>query len=185
MLPAGGRAVGRSVPPVEGRVWSAGAHLPLIALGLACCTPLTTRPDFFPGPQAPQILLDARPERVTPEIVTLVAAESLTVERANVRDGYVETAWYDTRSRHSFRGMRVVPDLATTVKIRCWADPYVPGQTRLTIEAVYRPQYDPSRTERDLEVPVPSDHPGHAVAESLAVALKKRFGTPNSAPTAP
>jgi hypothetical protein len=71
------------------------------------------------------------------------------------------------------------------VKFRCWADPYVPGQTRLTIEAVYRPQYDPSRTERDLEMPVPPDHSGHAILERLSAALKKRFGTPNSAPTAP
>jgi hypothetical protein len=185
MRPAGGRTVGRTDAGVGRRVSFAGAALPLIALGLACCTPLTTRPDFFPGPQAPQIVLDARPERVTPEIVTLLAAESLAVERANVQDGYVESAWYDTRSHGSFRGMRDVPDLATTVKIRCWADPYVPGQTRLTIEAVYRPQYDPSRTERDLEVLVPPDHPGHAIAGRLAAALKKRFGTPNSAPTAP
>jgi len=61
----------------------------------------------------------------------------------------------------------------------------VPGQTRLTVEAVYRPRYDPSRTERDLEVIVPKDHAGRALADSLMAALKKRFGTPSSAPTAP
>src|SRR5438034_1439809 len=152
---------------------------------VAACTPVTTRPDFLPDPQASRVVLDARPERVTPEIAALVAAESLRVERANVRDGYVETAWYDTRSHRSFRGARDVPDLAATVKIRCWADPYVPGQTRLTVEAVYRPRYDPSRTERDLEVIVPKDHAGRALADSLMAALKKRFGTPSSAPTAP
>src|SRR3989449_5768710 len=105
-----------------------------------------------------QVILDARPGRVTPEIATLVAAESLQVEQVNDRDGYVETAWYDTRSHRSVRGAGDVPDLAATVKIRCWADPYVPGQTRLTLEAVYRPRYDPSRSERDLEVIVPEDH---------------------------
>src|SRR6267378_8039075 len=149
------------------------------------CTPVTTRPDFLPDPQAPQILLDARPARVTPEIAGFVAAESMQVERTNVRDGYVETAWYDTRSHRSFRGARDVPHLGATVKIRCWVDPYVPGQTRLTIEAVYRPRYDPSRAERDLEVIVPRDHAGHAIAERLVAALKKRFGTPSSSPTAP
>src|SRR3989440_12449231 len=97
---------------------------------LAACTPVTTRPDFLPDPQAARLVLDAPPARVTPEIAALVVAESLEVERVNVRDGYVETAWYDTRSRRSFRGARDVPDLAATVKIRCWADPYVPGQTR-------------------------------------------------------
>src|SRR2546422_8564564 len=39
-----------------------------------------------------QVILDARPGRVTPEIATLVAAESLQVEQVNDRDGYVETA---------------------------------------------------------------------------------------------
>src|SRR5437773_5445883 len=152
-----------------------------ICLLLLACTPITTRPDFLPDPQAPRLVLDARPERVTPEIAALVVAESLEVERVNVRDGYVETAWYDTRSRRSFRGAGDVPDLAATVKIRCWADPYVPGQTQLTVETVSRLRYDPSRTERDLEGVVPKTHPGRAIADSLVAALTKRFGIPNSA----
>src|SRR5437764_1889571 len=148
---------------------------------VAACTPVTTRPDFLPDPQASRVVLDARPERVTPEIAALVAAESLRVERANVRDGYVETAWYDTRSHRSFRGARDVPDLAATVKIRCWADPYVPGQTRLTVEAVYRPRYDPSLPERDLEVIVPKDHPGAGIAGRVLEKLKQRVGVPKAA----
>src|SRR5439155_46978 len=78
-------------------------------LSFAACTPVTTRPDFLPDPQASRRVLDAPPARVTPEIAVLVAAESLQVERVNVRDGYVETAWYDTRSRRSFRGAGDVP----------------------------------------------------------------------------
>ena len=156
-----------------------------LAVCLLSCTPVTTRPDFLPDPQASRLVLDAPPARVTPEIAVLVAAESLQVERVNVRDGYVETAWYDTRSRRSFRGAGDVPDLAATVKIRCWADPYVLGQTQLTVEAVARPRYDPSRTERDLEMIVPKTHAGRAIADSLVAALKKRFGIPNSAPSGP
>ena len=164
-------------------------RIPHSALGilvlLAACTPVTTRPDFLPDPRAARLVLDAPPARVTPEIAALVTAESLQVERMNVPDGYVETAWYDTQSRRSFRGTGDVPDLAATVKIRCWADPYVPGQTQLTVETVSRPRYDPSRTERDLEVVVPKTHAGRAIADSLVAALKKRFGIPNSAPSAP
>jgi hypothetical protein len=145
---------------------------------LAACTPVTTRPDFMPDPRAPAVILNARPARVTPEIAASVAAESLRVERVNVRDGYVETAWYDTRTGRSFAGTRDVPNLAAAVKIRFWADPYVPGQTRLTVETVYRPRYDPSRTERDLEIVVPQDHPGRAIAERVLTKLEKRFGSP-------
>jgi hypothetical protein len=149
-----------------------------VCLLLAACSPVTARPDFKPDPQAPEVILNARPPRVTPEIAASVAAESLRVERVNVRDGYVETAWYDTRTGRSFAGTRDVPHPASTVKIRFWADPYVPGQTRLTVETVYRPRYDPSRTERDLEVVVPQDHPGRAIADRVLNTLEKRFGSP-------
>src|SRR5437879_2683606 len=134
-----------------------------ICLFLVACTPVTTRPDFLPDPQAARLVLDAPPGRVTPEIATLVAAESLQVERVNVRDGYVETAWYDTRSRRSFRGAGDVPDLAATVKIRCWADPYVPGQTQLTVRTVPSPRYDPSRTDGELDVARRTTQAGNAL----------------------
>src|SRR5438046_3787948 len=103
---------------------------------LAACTPITTRPDFRPDPRALTVVLDARPERVTTVLDSLVAAESLEVARANVRDGYVETAWYDTQAHRTRHHEREITNLAATVKIRFWADPWVPGQTRLTTEPV-------------------------------------------------
>jgi hypothetical protein len=109
---------------------------------------------------------------------TLVTAESLRVTRASTVDGYLETDWYDLRTHRSYRDNRHVPDLAHTVKLRCWADPYVPNQTILTIEAVYRPRYDPSRIERDLETLVPSDHGGQALVDSLLKRARERFGLP-------
>ena len=147
---------------------------------LAACTPVTTRPDFKPDPRALVVVLNARPERVTLELETLLPAESLEVERLNVRDGYVETSWYDATRRRSYRHPRDIADPPATVKIRCWADPWVPGQTRLTIEPVYRPRVDPSRTERDLEIIVPPEHGGYKVAQGLMEKLKQRFGTPAS-----
>jgi hypothetical protein len=147
----------------------------------AACTPVTTRPDFRPDPRALVIVLDARPERVTLELETLVPAESLALAHVSARDGYVETAWYDPTRRRSYRGEREIADLSAAVKIRCWADPWVPGQTRLTVEPVYRPRFDPSRAERDLEFIVPEAHPGHRIAVRLIEKLKEKFGTPKSA----
>lgn len=144
-------------------------------------TPVSTRPEFLPDPRAPVVLLDARPERVTLELQTLVPAESLEVARLNVRDGYVETAWYDPERHRSYHHDRDIADLETTVKIRCWADPWVPGQTRLTVEPVYRPRLDASRTERDLEVLVASEGVGYKLAERLIAKLKAKLGTPPSA----
>ncbi len=182
MRRTGGRAVRRTAAR---RGWifpSAGPPVRLSAVVLlAACTPVTTRPDFFPDPRASVVFLNARPERITLELQTLVPAESIVVEHFNLRDGYVETAWFDPATRRSFRHERDIADVPATVKIRCWADPWVPGQTRLTVEAVYRPQLDPSRQERDLEVIVSREHPGYKVSEELIKKLKDKFGTPKSA----
>src|SRR5881275_3318544 len=152
-----------------------------ICLLVAACTPVTTRPDFKPDPRALVVVLNARPERVAVALDSLVPAESLEVARSNVRDGYVETAWYDTEARRTRHHERDIASFTRTVKIRFWADPWVPGQTRLTIEPVYRPRVDPSRTERDLEVIATPEHGGYKVAQELIEKLKQKFGTPQSA----
>ncbi len=152
-----------------------------ILLLVAACTPITTRPDFRPDPRASKVILDARPERVTAVLDSLVAAESLEVAHANVRDGYVATAWYDTRAHRTRHHEREITNLAATVKIRFWADPWVPGQTRLTTEPVYRPRYDPSLPERDLEIIAPKEHEGYKIAQRLVDKLKERFGVPKAA----
>src|SRR5438105_15138106 len=122
-----------------------------VCLLVAACTPVTTRPDFRPDPGALVVTLDARPERITAALDSLVPAESLEIAHANVRDGYVETAWYDTQAHRTRRHERDITNLAATVKIPFWADPWVPGQTRLTTEPEYRPPYDTPPPTRSLE----------------------------------
>jgi hypothetical protein len=143
---------------------------------LAACSPVTTRPAFQPLPEALVTTLDAPPARVAAAAAVWLAGEGLTIAHTSSRDGYVETAWYDTRTKATHGGAGDVPDLAATVKLRCWADPDVPGHTRLSVEPVYRPRYDPSRTERDLEIVVPASHEGHTIAQRLLDALKQKYG---------
>ena len=152
-----------------------------VCLLLSACTPITTRPDFRPDPRALVVTLDARPERITAALDSLVPAERLEVAHANVRDGYVETAWYDTQAHRTRHHEREITNRAATVKIRFWADPWVPGQTRLTVEPVYRPRYDPSRPQRDLEVIASQEHEGYKIAQRFVDKLKERFGVPKAA----
>jgi hypothetical protein len=169
------------VPTFHATIRNPKSAIRNLVLLLAACTPVTTRPDFKPDPRALVVILNARPERVTVGLDSLLPADSLEVARFNVRDGYVESAWYDPARRRSYRHERDIADLPGTVKIRCWADPWVPGQTRLTIEPVYRPRVDPSRSERDLEVIAPPEHGGYKVAQQLIEQVKQKFGTPQSA----
>src|SRR2546426_6109455 len=147
----------------------------------AACPPIPTRPDFRPDPRALIVILDARPERVTAALDSLVPAESLEVAHSSVRDGYVETAWYDTQAHRSRHHEREIANLGDTVKTRFWADPWEPGQTPLTIQPVYRPRYDPSRPERDLELIAPKEHQGYKIAQRFVDKLKERFGIPKAA----
>ncbi|MGH7673600.1 MAG: hypothetical protein ACREMC_11940, partial [Gemmatimonadales bacterium] len=126
---------------------------------LAACTPATTRPGFAPYPEALRAVINAPPARVTAEAQTWLAAESIAVRHVSAQDAFLETA-----------------ELAGTVKLRVWADPDVPGKSRVTVEAVYRPIEDPSREPRDLERPTPAGSEGQKLAERLLAALTETFG---------
>lgn len=149
---------------------------------LVACNPATTRPDFRPFPQAPTAIILARRESVIPALAGFVTAESLRVRRSSPEDGYLETDWYDTKTHRSYRDGEYVPDLSTAIRLRCWADPYVPSETVVTIEPAYRPRYDPSRLERDLEVPIAEGQEGYALATDLVRQLKEKFGSPKAGP---
>ncbi|MGH7700345.1 MAG: hypothetical protein ACREMJ_07500 [Gemmatimonadales bacterium] len=142
------------------------------------CNPASTRPQFLPHPEAPAGYVDAARERLTPELAAWLTAQGLAVQHASVVDGFVETAWFDAERRRSYATRGDVPDLAATFKIRCWVAPDVAGASRLVVEAVYRPVYDPSRPARDLETLVPRDHEGHRMATALLEEMKKQFGVP-------
>jgi len=150
--------------------------LPFPVLVLLACTPVTTRPGFMPYPQAQVNIIDAPATRLVPEMVGWLSSQGLQVQWSSPEDGYVETAWYNVRTHASVFGDAEPGDLLNTVKIRCWADPNVPGKSQLTVEAVYRPTLDPSRPERDLEVITPHGSEGDLIASQLADAMKKRFG---------
>jgi hypothetical protein len=139
----------------------------LIALLCAACNPATTRPSFAPYPEALHAVINAPPAQVTDEAKAWLAAQGPAVQRASPLDGFLETGWYDATDSSA---------APIRVKIRVWADPDVPGKSRLTVEAVYRPMEDPSRTERDLEVAVPEDSAGQRLAQRLLKALIEKLG---------
>ena len=129
------------------------------ALLLTCCTPATTRPPFAPVPEALHAVINAPPSDVTQAAQAILTADSVPVGFMNLQDAFLETK-----------------EFAGTHRLRLWADPDVPGKARVTIEAVYRPFEDPSRTPRDLERAAPPGSPGQLRAEQLLAALKDKLG---------
>jgi hypothetical protein len=140
----------------------------LLVVLVTACTPVTTRPAFTPYPEALHAIVNAPPARVTEEARAWLAAHGPTVKQASPIDAFVETGWYNATDSGS---------APVRVKIRLWADPDVPGKSRVTVEAVYRPIEDPSRTPRDLEVAVPPESAGRRLAERLLKALSEKLGS--------
>ena len=139
--------------------WGVGRAAWGCALVVTACTPTTTRARFAPMPEALHAVINAPPARVAVVAESLLVADSMRVAYVSARD-----AWLESR------------EFAGTTRIRLWADPDVPGKSRVTIEATYRPFEDPSRQRRDLERAAPTESPGAQRAAKLLEALKEKLG---------
>jgi hypothetical protein len=131
-------------------------HLPVLLALLTCsCKPATTRPFFPPVTGAAQVEIDLAVRSATGALADVLRSDSFPVTRVVPLDGFIETAWFDAGTRKATRARRLGPEV---VQVRAWVDPTRPGHSRLTVETVYRPLADPSRSPRDLERQVPPDH---------------------------
>lgn len=103
-------------------------------------------------------------------------ADSIPVQKVRLRDGYIETPWFDARTGRPLGRRRAIGP--GVVRIRAWADPARPGSSQLTVETLYRPLVDPSLPPRELEREVRRDHPVAKRVENVLLGLVKRFGGP-------
>jgi hypothetical protein len=134
------------------------SHFAFVLL-FTSCAPATTRPAFAPVPEALHAVINAPPADVTQAAQAILTADSIPVRFVSPQDAFLETK-----------------EFAGTHRLRLWADPDVPGKSRVTIEAVYQPTEDPSRTPRDRERAAPPGSPGQLRAEQLLAALKDKLG---------
>ncbi len=152
----------------------------LLLLLLAACSPFTTRPYFPPVTGAAQAEIELDQEDATETLAAVLRSDSLPVTRVELRDGYIETAWFDAATKAPTGSRRLGPDV---VQIRAWVDPSRQGYSVLTVETVYRPLADPSLSPRDLDRQVPPDHVvGKRVAE-IVTELARLYSS--EAPPAP
>ena len=155
----------------------------LILLAAAtACQPATTRPAFLPRPEALGAELRLSVSDATRRLAESLRGDSIPVRTVRLRDGYIETPWFASRTGRPVRGQQ--PLGSGTVRVRAWADPARPGSTQLTVETLYRPVADPSLPERELERQVPADHPAAKKVQAALGRLVERYGTPPPSPAA-
>jgi hypothetical protein len=152
----------------------------LLVLLLAACSPFTTRPYFPPVTGAAQAEIELELEDATETLAAVLRSDSLPVTRVELRDGYIETAWFDAATKAATGARRLGSGV---VQIRAWVDPSRQGHSVLTVETVYRPLADPSLSPRDLDRQVPPDHViGKRVTE-IVTELARLYSS--EAPPAP
>jgi hypothetical protein len=148
---------------------------PAALLGLLACQPSTTRPSFTALPEAAATEVRLSQLEATRQLAERFKAESIPASRVELRDGYIESTWFDSAT-----GLRTSRRAVGTgvVRVRAWADPARPGNTLLTVETLYHPYLDPSLPSRELEREVPRDHPVAVKVRALLQDLVKRYGGP-------
>jgi hypothetical protein len=141
----------------------------------AACQPNTTRPSFTPLPESAgtEVRLSAR--EATRHLAEALRASAVPVRKVMLRDGYLETGWFDSKSGRPTRRRPIGQGI---VRVRAWADPARPGSSQLAVETSYRPLVDPSLPERELERQVPPTHPVAVKVEEALRKLVERFGGP-------
>jgi hypothetical protein len=154
-------------------------YLLVLAAALAC-DPGTTRPGLVPLPDAAGTEVRLPPREAIRNLAEALRADSVPIRRVALRDGYMESGWFDTRSRRPASARRALGP--GVVQVRAWADPARPGSSQLVVETTYRPLLDPSLPQRELERQVPSKHPVAADVEGALRRLVERFGGPPATP---
>lgn len=148
------------------------------AILLSACFPTTTRPAFLPQPMAAIAEVHLGIPEATRALALALHTDSIPIRRTEPKDGWLESEWFDARTLQPTNSRRLGPDV---VKVRAWIGPArssdrTDKHSILTVETVYRPLADPSRSERDLEVQVPATHPVAGRVIGVTLAMARQYG---------
>lgn len=140
----------------------------LLALCSACGAG-GVRPTFRPFPQAIVDTVVGEPEEIVEHLSELLQAEGIELRWVRIREGYVETKWFDPVDGTTGGGRSL--NTAGIVRLRFWTDIVMEHQSVVVGEAVRRRVVDPSLPVRETEVHVPEDHLGYVILLRVLEAL--------------
>ncbi|HEU4699678.1 MAG TPA: hypothetical protein VFS40_10885 [Gemmatimonadales bacterium] len=149
---------------------------PLLPLALlAACNPATTRPAFAPLPEAPSAAVAQPVPAATEQLAAALRADGVPLARVAPRDGFIESPWFDARSGRPHAHGAAGAVGTDVVRVRAWVEPIDRRRSTLTLEAVYHAVTDPSLPPRELDRPLPPQHP---LALRLRQTLDSLAGRP-------
>lgn len=140
---------------------------------LAACFPSTTRPSFLPQPTATIAEVELGIPEATRALALALHGDSIPIRRTEPKDGWLESEWFNAKTLQPTNARRLGPDV---VKVRAWIGPSRAGHSNIAVETVYRPLADPSRSDRELEVQVPTTHVIAGRVIGVTLALARQYG---------
>jgi hypothetical protein len=143
------------------------------------CRPASTRPPFPPVPEAAATEIRLPPAEATRLLAEALRAESIPAARVELRDTWLETDWFRAATGQPVHHRANGPEV---VRVRAWADPTRPGNSKVVVETVFRPLADPSVPQRELDRQVPRSHPVAVKVRATLQDLVKRYGGPPPPP---
>ena len=158
------------LPPVHPRsVRETMTTVGVLALLTVACGAGGVRPRFEPFPQAISDTFPLSPDSAIVMIGEILAAEGVEIQHIRPREGYVESKWFDVGAGRAVSASSI--DTDSVVRFRFWTDPATPGMSLVVGEVVRRRVIDPSQPEREIEQPVPADHPATELLQRMLAAL--------------
>ena len=157
---------GRVVLPLFSIVSFTALSICLVSMG---CGAGGVRPTFSYFPQAIIDTVPGSPESAVEHLGELVTEEGLELRWTRIREGYVETEWFNPETGEVGGGGSL--DTKGIMRIRFWADLVLEHQTQVVVEVVRRRIFDPSLPVRETEIGVPQDHPVYELVQRIMTNL--------------
>jgi len=144
---------------------------------LLSCRATTARPSFTPFPTATSAEVELDIPAATRALAEALAIDSITLAAVKENDGFIDSGWLDAATlEHTSKR----PVGESVVRVRAWVNPSKEFWSELVVEAAYRPMVDPSRPDRELEIPLPTDHPLQRRIAGTLRKLIEKYGDPES-----
>ena len=142
-------------------------------LVLISCRATTSRPAFTPLPVAVTAQVELDIPEATRVLAEALARDSIALRTIREADGYLDSGWLDAKT---FEHTGARPLGLRVVRVRAWVNPDKAFWSELVVEATYRAIADPSRPERELDVPLPENHPLQRKIAGVLRSLVEHYG---------
>jgi hypothetical protein len=127
------------------------------------------RPTFHPFPEAITDTVVGEPATIVEQLSELLQDEGIELRWVRVREGYVETKWFDPVVGTTGGGRSL--NTGGIVRLRFWTDLVSEHESVVVGEAVHRRVVDPSLPVRLTEAHVAPGHPGHQLLQLIFESL--------------